>query len=222
MLQSKGRQVLHARHVFGTREDQGAQAPRRSAERQLVSELGRGRNLYPTAHDRSWRLPTPRHVRSAHKVPSRPRGPEQDVPIRIARSSHRHARDGRPVALLRCPPDASHAPKYGSHTKEVLESVSVDARNFATTWSRTYIPYSSKCECCFSKGRKNYVLMCNHTICFKCWTDTICPVCQTPHIMNRTLRTRFLKHRHGYSNWRMGNAQGCRDLEAVARPRLSI
>ena len=99
-----------------------------------------------------------------------------------------------------------HAPKYGSHTRDLLPSSSLLREQVvAESWSRSYIPFSKPCDVCKMRGRRRYLhSACPHSVCIRCLKDSSCPVCGVACLDNKM----WTQWKTGYTNWRMGKSKG--------------
>lgn len=131
----------------------------------------------------------------------------------------------------------ARAPKYGEHTKEVLDEIGetladlVRAGAAATRWSRDYVPFSTKCDACGQRGscggaapRALVVLRCGHRTCRACRTKALatngcCPACgEAQELDADALRRERRGFASGYASWRRGGAKGSVDRKTTRRP----
>lgn len=117
-----------------------------------------------------------------------------------------------------------HAPKYGEDTREVLrllgEDEALHMRVASCSWSKNYIPFSSKCDVCLAVVAR-VSLSCNHKTCEGCLArNEGCGVCAVRCASDvRKLRQTVRTWADGYQSWRRGNAKGAQDLN-LDPPRL--
>lgn len=105
------------------------------------------------------------------------------------------------------------APKYGSHTKEILQEIRKTELLWlgvaSTAYSREYLPFSCRCDACDRSGRRCHIMQCEHALCIECLSCARCRVCGTRHDTSvLSIRARILQHRRGYGAWRRGAAHG--------------
>lgn len=139
-----------------------------------------------------------------------------------------------PVAIRWCGvrTELEHAPQYGTHTLEILESIHeaklVLQRVASTGWSRNYLPFTLVCEACGDAATGVVTLQCNHTICRTCLNrlrnmEQVCVVCGEPHTLDLfELRIMAFTFGRQYRDWRRGLPKGSRDLHRLFHPRHSL
>ena len=114
----------------------------------------------------------------------------------------------------------THAPKYGEHTKTTLLSnfpELLHQRVAACAWSREYLPFVAPCDACHARGKRRFVLPCDHVLCAACCFSSSCPKCGVPHdVLN--MATHVKAWRADYGAWRRGKPHGARDMESLPRP----
>jgi crotonobetainyl-CoA:carnitine CoA-transferase CaiB-like acyl-CoA transferase len=118
--------------------------------------------------------------------------------------------------------NSSHAPKYGRDTREILYELGFRPEFDRMQWSKTYMPFSARCDYCESNGKQLIILSCDHKLCRSCILGRYCRVCGQDHEFDDAIRAKFSMLRVGYTNWRRGSSKGCRDIENVTRPAVSI
>ncbi len=115
-----------------------------------------------------------------------------------------------------------NAPKYGKDTQYIINSLKIDypINCISFSWSRTYIPFVTPCQKCNQKGRKRYVLFCQHTLCITCtnFYNGVCPICKIEHSQSKIMKQTLEKTRKQYRDWRLGYNKGNKDVEFIYRP----
>ena len=112
----------------------------------------------------------------------------------------------------------NHSPKYGSDTVEVLKNIKKNNLLLhgvaSCSWSKNYIPFMSPCHKCKQKGRRRFVLHCDHVLCSVCITcsEKNCPICGIEHEL-MYMKSRIDETRELYTKWRMGKHKGVKNIE---------
>lgn len=117
----------------------------------------------------------------------------------------------------------NHAPKYGEHTRHILNSEHhklASKQVIAYQWSNNYIPFVTPCQKCKRVRRKKFLLHCNHALCIECtlFSDKKCPICHATHEI-QLMEQQITDIRSEYRMWRQGKSKGCKDLEYFYMPR---
>lgn len=122
------------------------------------------------------------------------------------------------------------APKYGTHTMDVLTEVHMSKlvlfdKVVATSWSKTYMPYDSRCAECGTRARLVILNCCEHKVCSVCLNRAACycTMCHEPHLMElTTLRDNYRKWKNAYNDWRRGEHKGSRDSKRIFWPDIGM
>lgn len=122
-----------------------------------------------------------------------------------------------------------HAPKYGLHTRPILSQLrctKLIVKGIASTaWSKMYLPFSSDCQLCHSRGGRLLILSCTHRLCRDCALRAMntCPVCGIPHELDVfRLRASISKYKSDYNRWRKGEFRGSVDIERMRVPAIHL
>ena len=72
------------------------------------------------------------------------------------------------------------------------------------------------CGACHARGKRRFVLPCEHVLCAACAFIAACPLCGREHDVLR-MAARVRAWRGDYRAWRRGLPRGARDMEAIQR-----
>jgi len=138
----------------------------------------------------------------------------------------------------------SPAPRYGQHTREILQEAGMCADDLISTgvasetWSKSYLPgfkptqtlkQVPTCPVCLERRPEPSTvveLSCGHLLCRGCATRCSgvghgnCPVCRHPHILDpECLAQRSAIWRQQYAGWRAGMASGAAgEVSSIGAP----
>mmetsp|Transcript_68999 Transcript_68999/g.122032 ORF Transcript_68999/g.122032 Transcript_68999/m.122032 type:complete len:225 (+) Transcript_68999:2431-3105(+) len=137
------------------------------------------------------------------------------------------------------------APRYGKHTREILEELGISADDMISTgvasegWSGSYLPgfrptlpkELPMCPVCLESRpdpSATVELACGHVLCRICATRCSraghgnCPVCRHRHILDpECLAQRSAEWRQQYAGWRSGEGTGAAgEIFAIRDPTI--